>query len=133
MDEYDAAFKSIKGQYNLWDELDAVVATSAEDIKAALESQTEYWTNYAENLSNLNGRNIEGLNAFVAAVDEIEKFIPEEYWNIYATLLDKKTEMTFEARLAQKENKKLEIHSKEEVDKILEDLKGAKYSNILLE
>lgn len=70
MDEYDAAFKSIKGQYNLWDELDAVVATSAEDIKAALESQTEYWTNYAENLSNLNGRNIEGLNAFVAAVDD---------------------------------------------------------------
>lgn len=70
LDEYDAAYKSIKGQFNLWDELDAVVATSAEDIKTALESQTEYWTNYAENLSNLNGRNIEGLNAFVAAVDD---------------------------------------------------------------
>lgn len=70
LDEYDAAYKSIHGQFNLWDELDAVVATSAEDIKAALESQTEYWTNYAENLSNLNGRNIEGLNAFVAAVDD---------------------------------------------------------------
>lgn len=70
LEEYDAAYKSIQGQFNLWDELDAVVATSAEDIKAALESQTEYWTNYAENLANLNGRNIEGLNAFVAAVDD---------------------------------------------------------------
>lgn len=70
LDEYDAAYQSIQGQFNLWDDLDAVVATSAEDIKAALESQTEYWTNYAENLANLNGRNIEGLNAFVAAVDD---------------------------------------------------------------
>ncbi len=70
LEEYDAAYKSISGQFNLWDELDAVVATSAADIKAALESQTEYWTNYAENLTNLNGRNIEGLNEFVAAVDD---------------------------------------------------------------
>lgn len=69
-DEYDAAYKSISGQFNLWDELDKVVATSAADIKAALESQTEYWTSYAENLSNLNGRNIEGLNEFVAQVDD---------------------------------------------------------------
>lgn len=70
LDEYAAAYESIQGQFNLWDELDMVVATSAEDIRAALESQTEYWTNYAENLTNLNGRNIEGLNAFVSAVDD---------------------------------------------------------------
>lgn len=70
MDMYKEALESIEGQFNLWDELDEVAATSAEDIKAALESQTEYWTNYAENLANLNGRNIEGLNAFVAAVDD---------------------------------------------------------------
>ena len=67
------------------------------------------------------------VRLIVEREDEIEKFIPEEYWNIYVTLLDKKTEMTFDARLAQKDNKKIEIHSKEEVDKILEDLKGAKY------
>lgn len=69
LEAYDAAYASIAGQFNLWDELDEVVATSAEDIKAALESQTEYWTNYADNLSDLNSRNIEGLNYFVAAVD----------------------------------------------------------------
>ena len=70
MDTYREALESIEGQFSLWDELDAVVATSAEDIKAALESQTAYWTNYADNLSNLNSRNIEGLNYFVAAVDD---------------------------------------------------------------
>ena len=30
--------------------------------------------------------------------EEIEKFIPEEYWNIYAILLDDKSKKTFEAR-----------------------------------
>ena len=59
--------------------------------------------------------------------EEIEKYIPEEYWNIYATFLDENTNSEFEARLAQMNGKKLEIHSKEEVDGILEDLKGAKY------
>ena len=59
--------------------------------------------------------------------EEIENFVPEEYWNIYATLLDEKTGTEFEARLAQMNGKKFEIHSKEDVDGILEDLKGAKY------
>ena len=56
-----------------------------------------------------------------------KKFIPEEYWNIYATFLDENTNSEFEARLAQMNGKKLEIHSKEEIDGILEDLKETKY------
>ena len=59
--------------------------------------------------------------------EEIENFIPEEYWNIYAILLDENTNSEFEAKLALMNGKKLEIHSKEEVDGILEDLKGVKY------
>ena len=59
--------------------------------------------------------------------EEIENFIPEEYWNIYATLLDDNTNTKFEARLSNMNGKKIEIHSKEDVDAILEDLKGAKY------
>ncbi|MBR0426812.1 MAG: type I DNA topoisomerase [Clostridia bacterium] len=59
--------------------------------------------------------------------EEIENFVPEEYWNIYATLLDDNTNTEFEARLANMNEKKIEIHSQEEVDGILEDLKGAKY------
>ena len=59
--------------------------------------------------------------------EEIENFVPEEYWNIYATLLDEDHKTEFEARLAQMNGKKIEIHSQEEVDGILKDLKGARY------
>ena len=59
--------------------------------------------------------------------EEIENFIPEEYWNIYATLLDEEHKAEFEARLALMNNKKIEIHSEDEVNAILEDLKGARY------
>ena len=59
--------------------------------------------------------------------EEIEKFIPEEYWNIYATLLDEKSKKEFEAHLYGKDGKKLEIHSKEEVDEILKNIEKAKY------
>ncbi len=59
--------------------------------------------------------------------EEIEKFIPEEYWNIYATLLDEKSKSTFDAHFYGKNGKKLEIHSKEELDVILKGLGKAKY------
>ena len=59
--------------------------------------------------------------------EEIEKFIPEEYWNIYVDLLDEESKKTFEARFYGKNGKKLDIHSKEETDKILEEIKKAKY------
>ena len=59
--------------------------------------------------------------------EEIEKFIPQEYWNIYAQLLDEKSKKVFEARLYGKENKKIEIHSKDEVDEILKNIEKAKY------
>ena len=59
--------------------------------------------------------------------EEIEKFIPEEYWNIYATLLEEKTKKTFEAHFYGKDGKKQEIHSKEEVEKILSEIKNGKY------
>ena len=59
--------------------------------------------------------------------EEIERFIPEEYWNIYAKLLDEESQKTFEARLYGKDNKKIEITSKEQVDNILIDIEKAKY------
>ena len=59
--------------------------------------------------------------------EEIEKFIPEEYWNILATLLDEESNKTFVARLYGKNKKKLEIHNKEEVDEILKNIEKGKY------
>ncbi len=59
--------------------------------------------------------------------NEIEKFIPEEYWNIYANLEDIKTKKEFEAHFYGKDGKKLEIHSNDEVQEILDNIKDAKY------
>ena len=59
--------------------------------------------------------------------EEIEKFVPEEYWNIYAELKDEKSKKTFEARFYGKDGKKQEIHKKEECDEILENIKDQKY------
>ncbi|MDR1662910.1 MAG: type I DNA topoisomerase [Endomicrobium sp.] len=63
--------------------------------------------------------------------EEIKKFIPVEYWNIEVKLTktDKDT-LPFKAMLATKNNvkfEKLSIKTKEEADKILIDLKEAKY------
>ena len=59
--------------------------------------------------------------------NEIRNFIPEEYWNIYATLLDEESKKKFEAKFYGKNGKKMELHKQEEVDAILEDIKDGKY------
>ena len=59
--------------------------------------------------------------------NEIESFIPEEYWNIYANLKDEKSKKEFEARFFGKDGKKIEIKSKEQVDEILKNIENAKY------
>lgn len=59
--------------------------------------------------------------------EEIEHFIPEEYWNITAILSDTKTKKSFESKFLGKNKEKIELHSKEEVDKILQDLEKAKF------
>ena len=59
--------------------------------------------------------------------EEIEKFIPEEYWNIFAILLDKNSDKTFTAKFYGKDGKKIEIHSKEEIDAILKQIEKEKY------
>ena len=53
--------------------------------------------------------------------------IPEEYWNIYATLLDEKSKQDFVAKFYGKNDKKVELHKKEEVDEILANIKNGKY------
>ena len=67
------------------------------------------------------------VKLIVEREEEIEKFIPEEYWNIYADLKDNESKKQFEAKFYGKNNKKIEIHSKEEIDEILEDIEKAKY------
>ena len=59
--------------------------------------------------------------------EEIENFIPEEYWNIYADLLDSNSKKKFIAKFYGKNDKKIEIHSKEEVGEILKNIEKGKY------
>ena len=59
--------------------------------------------------------------------EEIEKFIPEEYWNINLMVSDKKTKTKFNCKFVGKNGEKIELHSKDEVDTILADLEKAKY------
>ena len=60
--------------------------------------------------------------------NEIRNFIPEEYWNIYATLLDEKSKKQFEAKFYGKDGKKIELHKKDEVDEILKNIEDGKYT-----
>ena len=59
--------------------------------------------------------------------EEIEAFVPEEYWNINLKVSDKKTKTKFDSKLVGKKGEKIDLHSKDEVDKILRDLEDAKY------
>jgi len=66
---YDAAYSSITGQYELWDEAGEVTAKKIEDINKALESQIEHWNAYNDNLSSLRERtgDIDGLSDVIAS------------------------------------------------------------------
>ncbi len=57
--------------------------------------------------------------------EEIEKFIPEEYWNIYVIL--SKNGNNFEAKFYGVNDKKQELHKKEEVDEILKNIENGTY------
>ena len=59
--------------------------------------------------------------------NEIENFKPEEYWNIYANLLEEKSKKSFIAKFYGKDGKKVEIHSKEEVDEILKNINNEEF------
>ena len=59
--------------------------------------------------------------------EEIENFIPEEYWNIYIKLYDEKTKKKFEAKYYGKNDKKEELHNQNKVNEILSKIENAKY------
>ncbi len=61
--------------------------------------------------------------------DEIEAFVPVEYWSVDTLLNKEKSDFTAELSRVIKGSKdeKLELHNKEEVDEVLKNLKGKKY------
>lgn len=69
-DTYDAAEKSITGQYNLWETAAVVIATDIDTINQALTTQLAYWSDYNTDLTNLLNRakDIDGLAEVIAQI-----------------------------------------------------------------
>jgi len=82
------------------------------------------WKNVKKGLSAGRVQSV-ALKLIVDRENEIEKFIPEEYWSLTANLShDKKV---FEAKLYGTKDGKIEISSQEEMNNILKNLEKAKY------
>ncbi len=60
--------------------------------------------------------------------DEINAFLPEEYWTLNAALSVAGTKKLCEAHLHSKNGEKIEIHSEKEMDAVLKELDGASYT-----
>lgn len=60
--------------------------------------------------------------------DEINSFIPEEYWNLEADLLQKNSKKALKAKFYGSREEKMAIHSKAELDVILKGLEGQSYT-----
>ena len=59
--------------------------------------------------------------------DEINNFIPEEYWTLDAEFSVEGEKKPIIAKFHGNKNKKINIHSREEMDRILDELKDAEY------
>jgi DNA topoisomerase-1 len=56
--------------------------------------------------------------------EEIRNFEPEEYWTLTAEFIDKKGGSVFQGKLVKHEGEKIDIKSKEQMDRILKDLEN---------
>jgi len=86
------------------------------------------WKKVAKGLSAGRVQSVT-VRLVVQKEEEIKNFIAEEYWNIKAILKSKNVE--FESTLIKEDDKnieKLDIKNKEQADKILTELNGAKYT-----
>jgi len=59
--------------------------------------------------------------------EEIEKFVPDEYWTITAKLLKKGVKAPFNAKFYGVGNKKIELKNEDEVNNILGDIKDSTF------
>ncbi len=59
--------------------------------------------------------------------EEIEGFVPEEYWNLYLIASDKKTKTKFQAKFYGQDGKKIELHNESQVLEIKNSIEKAKY------
>ena len=108
------------------DLIDAQQARRALDRIVGYKISPVLWKKVRRGLSAGRVQSV-AVKLIVDREEEIEEFIPEEYWNIYAELSKLKNKKTFTAKFYGKDEKKQELHSKEEVDKILAEIENADY------
>ncbi|MFC1663855.1 type I DNA topoisomerase [Patescibacteria group bacterium] len=87
------------------------------------------WKKIARGLSAGRVQSV-AVRLVVEREKDIKSFVPQEYWTIVALLETKDQKSEFEALLIKKDNeaiKKLEIKTKKDAEKIVKDLKEAKY------
>jgi DNA topoisomerase-1 len=82
------------------------------------------WKKIARGLSAGRVQSV-ALRLVIDRERDIQKFLPQEYWEIEAQL--KKGTSIFAAELAKKDDQKLEIKTKEEADKITDELKDRQF------
>ena len=122
-----AVQKAIKEPRNIdMDTVDAQQARRVLDRIVGYKISPLLWKKVKRGLSAGRVQSV-AVKLIVDRENEIENFIPQEYWNIYANLKDEKSKKEFEARFYGKDGKKQEIKSKEQVDEILKNIKNAKY------
>ena len=121
-----AVQKAIKEPRNIDENLvDAQQARRVLDRIVGYKMSPVLWKKVKRGLSAGRVQSV-AVKLIVDREEEIEKFIPVEYWNIYANLKDEKSKKEFEARFFGKAGKKQEIHSQEEVNEILANIQKQK-------
>ena len=109
------------------DLVDAQQARRALDRIVGYEISPLLWAKVKRGLSAGRVQSV-ALRIIADREDEINAFIPEEYWTLEAILNVKGEKKPLRAKFYGTEKEKMTIHSKEELDKILKDLEHASYS-----
>ena len=123
-----AVQKAIKEPRNIdMDTVDAQQARRVLDRIVGYKISPLLWKKVKRGLSAGRVQSV-AVKLIVDRENEIENFIPQEYWNIYASLKDEKSKKEFEAKFYGKNGKKQEINSKEQVDEILKSIEKAEYT-----
>lgn len=103
--------------------VDAQQARRVLDRMVGYEISPLLWTKVKRGLSAGRVQSV-ALRIVCDREEEINAFIPEEYWSLEAELSVEGEKKPVTAKLYGKNNEKLAISSKEEMDKILEELEG---------
>ncbi|MDD4296311.1 MAG: type I DNA topoisomerase [Ruminiclostridium sp.] len=122
----NAVVKAIKEPRKIdMDLVDAQQARRILDRIVGYEISPLLWRNVRKGLSAGRVQSV-ATKMVCDREQEIESFIPEEYWKVDA-VFEKENGKTFKSRFYGYKNKKLDLPRQDEVDKVIENLKGKNF------